>query len=287
MALAAKLKNKIRHFLVKRFDHWEKKWDLHVVPANFNSPIPIQSEFSPEVFDKIFTCTGVDWNEAEQLHLLERMATEFQNEYSPEKNSGLSLMDAFVLYVMVRIKKPAVMIEVGSGESTKVTLKALKANKDDGHHCKFYAIEPYPQDYLKQLDDPDFQLIVKPLQQVELEFLVSADLFFVDSTHISKVDSDVNYEILEIVPKLKKDALIHFHDIVMPRNYWQEWVTGSKLFWNESYMLHAFLAFNDSFKITWAAQYMQTYHHEKIEKSFPFFDNQKHKLSSFWIQRVK
>src|ERR1044071_2863778 len=63
------------------------------------------------------------------------------------------------------------------------------------------------------------------LQEVPLgEFgkLGKNDILFIDSSHISKIGSDVNMEFLEILPALKKGVLVHFHDIFLPRDYPRE-----------------------------------------------------------------
>ena len=282
-----KLKRKITHFFAKRFKFFEKHLGLHVIPANYNSPIPLTFELGPDVFEKEYDCTGIDFNLEDQLHYLTEVFPGYREEYTPEPNPGLSLFDAYVLYSMTREKKPAIMIEVGAGESTGISLAALEANRKQGSPCKFYSIDPYPNEYLKKLKAENFEMIVKKVQDVDIDFLKTADLLFLDSSHMCKINSDVNCEILELIPTLKVGSIVHWHDILIPNNYWKEWVQGANLSWNESYMVHAFMLFNDSFKIIWAAHYMQANHPDKISGEFPFFNNKKHKLSSFWIKRVK
>jgi hypothetical protein len=123
------------------------------------------------------------------------------------------------------------------------------------------------------------------LQDVPVEFFGQADLLFIDSTHVSKIGSDVNYEILEIIPTLKPGALVHWHDIVIPSNYWEEWVRQGNQFWNESYMVHAFMLFNNEFETLWGARYMQLTFPEQMGKTFPYLIDE-HRIMSFWIRRV-
>lgn len=147
------------------------------------------------------------------------------------------------------------MIEIGAGDTTEISLKALRMNKKEGNSYKFYSVEPCQREELKKIDDNDFELIDRKLQEIEVDLLATADLLFIDSSHVSKIDSDVNYEVLEIIPKSRVGSLIHWHDIVIPTNYWREWVNEGNIFWNESYMAHAFTLFNTSFKSIWAARY--------------------------------
>ena len=109
-----------------------------------------------------------------------------------------------------------------TGDTTKISLQALQINKNEGKSFKFYSVEPYPREEVRKIQDEDFELIDRKLQEVEIDLLSTADLLFIDSSHVSKIDSDVNYEILEIIPKLKVGALIHWHDIVIPSNYWKD-----------------------------------------------------------------
>ena len=270
----------------KSFRFIEKYLGLHISLPHFSSPIPVTYELDSSVFEKIYDCTGLDWNLTEQLEYLKKIFPKYSEEYSPSPNSGLSLVDTFALYVMIREKKPKIMIEIGAGETTKISLRALQTNKNEGTSFKFYSVEPYPREYLWKIQDEDFELIDRKLQDVEIDLLSTADLLFVDSRHVSKIGSDVNYEILEIVPKLKVGALIHWHDIVIPSNYPKDFIDSGLKFWNESYMLHAFMLFNTSFKTIWAGRYMQLNHFDKMQQVFSYL-HKNHRLTSFWIERIK
>ena len=45
------------------------------------------------------------------------------------------------------------------------------------------------------------------------------DILFIDSTHTVRPGSDVNYLILEILPRLNPGVIVHFHDIYLPYDY--------------------------------------------------------------------
>ena len=270
----------------KIFPIVEKYLKLHVTPAHFYSPIPITYALESSVFNKRFECVGLDWNLDEQFRFLNEIVPKYLEEYTPENKGGLSRVDALILYAMIREEKPKLMIEVGGGESTKISLRALRKNRSAGYPFKFYSIEPYPKDKLRELDDHDFSLIEDKVQNVSNELLTSADLLFIDSSHVSKIDSDVNCEILEIVPKLKVGSVIHWHDIVIPRNYWKEWIRDGNKFWNESYMVHSFMLFNETFKIIWSAAYLQLEHFKSLHDVVPYSHKNDH-LMSFWIRREK
>jgi hypothetical protein len=276
----------LHFFSRKSFRFWEKYFLLHITPAHYYSPIPVTYELDSSVFEKIYDCNGIDWNLAEQLEYLHERFPKYHIEYTPSTNTGLSLVDAFVLYAMIREKKPELMIETGAGDTTKISLQALQMNKNEGNPCKFYSIEPYPRDDIKEIENKDFEVIQRKIQDVEVDLFSNADLVFIDSTHVSKIDSDVNYEILEIIPTLKVGSLVHWHDIVIPTNYWKEWIENGNQFWNESYMVHSFMLFNESFKTVWAARYMRLNYYNEMEQVFPYLQSN-HQLMSFWIERNK
>lgn len=282
MSLLRKAYNRV---FWKSFYFNEKFLKIHALPVHFYTPIPDTSSLQDAQFEKRFSCVGIDWNEAEQLRNLADFTAAYKSEYEPVTNGGLSLVDAFMLYAFIRHSKPKKMVEIGGGNTTWISLKALNKNKAEGHDFKFISIEPYPLKHLEVKDEPNFTMIVKKVQDVPLETFKDCDLLFIDSTHVSKFGSDVNHEILEIVPSLKVGAYVHWHDILFPSDYWKGWVKKNALFWNESYLLQAFMSFNSSFKIQWAAHYMQLDHGEKIQKALPYY-KPAHHLMSFWVKRV-
>jgi hypothetical protein len=108
---------------------------------------------------------------------------------------------------------------------------------------------------------------------------------FIDSTHITKFNSDVNYIFHEILPILAHGVYIHFHDVFYPFEYPQEWLLKGRA-WNEQYMLRAFLEYNKSFKIVLFNTYLQNIHEAKIKNRFPLIYKEGLALTgSIWIKR--
>lgn len=131
-------------------------------------------------------------------------------------------------------------------------------------------------------------MIEKKVQDVELKYFAEVDILFIDSSHVAKIGSDVNYEILQIVPQLKVGAVIHWHDIMIPSDYPRKWIESGAMFWNESYMVHAFMLNNNCFRIIWASKYMQIHYPDNLRDTFYYFtpNDPNQQLSSFWIERV-
>lgn len=267
------------------FHPLERGLDLHLTVNDYYSPIPSVKDLSEDVYERPFSLIGIDMQEESQLAFLDETLSAYAAEYTPQPNGGLSLLDAFVLYAVVRARKPLLMVEIGGGDSTLIALEALAANRAEGHPGRLLCVEPYPRPMLRAVSRPDFELVEMPVQEVPLARLEGADIIFIDSSHVSKIGSDVNHEMFEIVPRAKVGCLIHWHDIVLPTNYWRDWTRSGGQFWNESYLLHAFLLFNSAFAVRWAARFMKLRHEERLTRFAPYL-RPEHRLTSFWVERV-
>lgn len=274
--------------LARGFRFAESSLGVHVTPVHFYSPIPDASTLDPAIYARVGECEGVDFQSETQLRALRELFPQYLQEYAPPSNSGLARVDAFVLYALIRSRRPNLMIEIGAGESTKVSLAALAQNRVEGHASHFLAIEPYPRPFVRELAGEGFELLERKVQEVSLTQFADADLVFIDSSHVAKIGSDVNYEMLEIVPHLKVGAAVHWHDIMIPADYPKSWIESGRMFWNESYMVHSFMLFNKSFRILWASRYMQIKHPRPLSQCFPYFEpsNPEEQLSSFWVERI-
>jgi hypothetical protein len=168
----------------------------------------------------------------------------------------------------------------------------LENKKRDGLDCELIAIEPYPNKVLQKGFPGLSRLIVKKVEDVELELFKSLkenDILFIDSTHVLRTGGDVQYEYLEILPRLAKGVLVQVHDIFTPSEYPKINVKERFWFWNEQYLLQAFLCFNDSFKVLWTSSYMHLNHPDILSKSFTSYRDQEEKQwpASLWMQRIK
>ena len=170
---------------------------------------------------------------------------------------------------MIRIFKPKRIIEIGGGSSTLMALNAMKMNKidDSDYSCSYICIEPYGKPWLEKTG---LNVIRKKVEEVPLNTFKSLhrnDILFIDSSHIIRPQGDVLYEILEILPTLDSGVIVHFHDICTPKDYFDEWVCNN--FWNEQYILEAFLSFNKEFEIVLSTNYLLHHHYEKFMSKLP------------------
>ncbi|MBI2418269.1 MAG: hypothetical protein HYV28_10290 [Ignavibacteriales bacterium] len=117
------------------------------------------------------------------------------------------------------------------------------------------------------------------------------DVLFIDSTHTVKTGGDVTYLILEILPLLQKGVIVHFHDIPMPFEYDQAYFTNPsfRVFWNESYLLQAFLAFNTAFQVLFSMMGLSEILNSSDTARKELFPNSENSMSgsgSIWLQRI-
>lgn len=296
--------NSALHFtLRKTFPFWQKL-GLHITPNHFYEPIPDTSTLNDNLWLKNSELVGIDINEEEQIRLLSEFSLKYKKEFDsfPKNktecpyqyfinNGGFESVDGEILYCMIRHFKPRKIIEIGSGNSTYLSAQAvLKNKKENGDECKLVAIEPYPNNVLKEGFPGLSQLIPQKVQDVPLSLFNSLeknDILFIDSSHVLKIGNDVQYEYLEILPRLKKGVIIHIHDIFLPEEYRKDWVLNNCRFWTEQYLLQTFLAFNESFKVLWAGNYMCLKNPEKIDKTFISYKKDEVKPGSFWIVKTK
>ena len=170
-------------------------------------------------------------------------------------NNAFEWMDSRMLFYFIKTHKPKRIIEIGSGWSTLVMYNTIKQFNLD---TKIICIEPYPLPWLLAMQKKGIiELHISNLQDTNLELfnqLDKNDICFIDSSHVVKYNSDCLYYINEIFPLLKKDVLVHIHDIFLPYEYPELWYKEGR-FWNEQYFVYAFLMNNNKFKIKFANTY--------------------------------
>jgi len=281
-----------------------KEYEKHMLfPAgHYYSPV-VNTEEVKQREDEIWkknipsTLPGIDLNILEQLKLIDDFSKNYHDIPFPEsknkkfryyyENPFFSYSDGIFLYSFIRHFNPSRIIEIGSGFSSALILDAIQYFSRPQTSLSF--IEPFPDRLYSLLTNDDkhqVSIFEKNLQQIEISFfeqLEENDILFIDSTHVSKTGSDVNYLIFEILPSLKKGVLIHFHDIFYPFEYPKDWVLDGRS-WNEDYILRSFLMYNDSFKIILFPNFLHTLHKECFA-SMP--NCYKNSGGSFWLQKVK
>jgi hypothetical protein len=83
----------------------------------------------------------------------------------------------------------------------------------------------------------------------EVGQLGRGDVLFVDTSHAVKMGSEVNHVVLDVLPVLASGVAVHFHDIFLPWDYPQAFLTQLRVYWTEQYLLQAFLALNPDYDV--------------------------------------
>jgi hypothetical protein len=279
---------------VRYFPLWEEH-GFHLSPVHFYEPIPDTRTLTDALLEKESELVGIDIREADQLDLLRKVFPQFRAEYAeiprepaadPKQfylnNGYFTGADALVYYGMVRHFKPQLLIEVGSGFSSRLAAQACLRNG----HGELICIEPNPDQVLRDGFPGLTMLIAKRVEEVGFDLfqrLRANDILFIDSSHVVRCGGDVNCLLLEIVPRLNPGVIVHLHDILLPQEYGRAWVIDRYRFFSEQYLLQAFLTFNTEFHVLFANRYMALKHQGEMAALFP--NSSGFGSTSFWMRR--
>jgi hypothetical protein len=283
-----------------------QRFGFHLLRRNYYLPLPDAEDTHRSFWSVESELVGLDMNEAVALEYVENVFPPYLEEFrqrfpvhdtgDPNQfhliNGNYMAVDAQVYYSYIRHFKPRRIIEIGSGNSTLLASAACDRNRVEGSSPVLTAIEPYPSPKLRQLGN-GITLLESKVQDVSLRVfteLQAGDILFIDSSHALRQGGDVQFEYLEILPRLATGVLVHIHDISLPEPYPQVYF-DTQLYWNEQYLLQAFLAFNRDFRVIWPGNFLWLRHSDIMKRHFPEIDDMRAKFpasapSAFWIQRV-
>lgn len=241
--------------------------------GHFYSPVVDTAELSGRQ-DRLWPSSplvlGIDFDDASHEALLRGAFARFLPEYdypevleeSPEltdfftRNSQFSWLDSRAYFVLLRHWRPRRVIEIGSGFST--LLAADVSRRFFGGELDLTCIEPYPRPFLVRGVPGITRLVQAKVQDVDLaefERLESGDVLFIDSSHVAKTGSDVNFLYFEVLPRLAQGVRVHIHDIHLPHEYPREWVLDENRSWNEQYLVRALLMDSRRYAVEFGCNY--------------------------------
>jgi predicted O-methyltransferase YrrM len=261
---------------------------VSILPAHYYSEIPnvLELERDKSTWARKSALPGISAELDQQERNLKEVCLPYKEEYvgnafyrqavEQEFGPGYGYIEAQALYAMVRYLKPQRIIEVGSGVSTFCMLAAARANQgESGRMPSMTCIDPFSSPRVRSL--PQVKLLSEKVQRVSIEEFASlgpADLLFIDSTHTVKPASDVNFLVLEVLPRLRPGVTVHFHDIHLPYDY-QPDVLTTFYHWSETSLLRAFLINNSRARIRFCLSQL---HHERgdtLKQIFPEYSPEK------------
>jgi predicted O-methyltransferase YrrM len=274
---------------------------LFVPPGHFYSPItdPIEAErhvkskYPGSLPDHL---PGISLDRTEMISTWKNLLPFLQTiPFSGRKvaqfryhfdNPGYSWGDGSILHAMLRLHRPKRVIEVGSGWSSACMIDTIE-NYLEGA-CDVTFVDPFPHLLRAIIRDLGFKfrILEIPIQQVPqatFDILGSGDILFVDSTHVLRTGSDVCFELFDVLPRLARGVLVHFHDIFWPFEYPRQWIVEENRSWNEIYAVRAFLSYNDAWRIVFFNDYVAKYEADMIENTYAQF--MLNSGGALWLQR--
>jgi hypothetical protein len=268
-----------------------------VAPGHFYSPFPSKRDLEEHLSHPrslLRDLPAVHVDDPAQLEMLKRLQTYYplvpfkkrtvERGLYPVENPNYPYADAVLLFCMLNYIRPRRLIEIGSGFSTCAILDTNRLSPE--LQIQVTSIDPDAALLRSLIGESRDRLTIieRKVQDVDLEVidqLDAGDVLFIDSSHVSKLDSDVNYIFFEILPRLKSRVVIHLHDIYAGFEYPDEWLKEGRA-WNEAYLLRTFLEYNERFRILLFFDYMQNAHQAWFQRNMPDLAEG----SCFWMEKV-
>jgi predicted O-methyltransferase YrrM len=263
--------------------------------GHFYSPLPwTDAAVSSRSVDLPFP--DIDLNEPVQREILDSIVLAQDDFDFPDEatlrfryyveNGYFRWADGITLFALFRKYRPRRVIEVGSGFSSALMLDINE--RFFGGAIRLTFVDPHPERFLELVRSNDLQTAelvradIQELPATTFNELAANDMLFIDSSHVAKVGSDVNYLFFHIIPQLQPGVLIHIHDVYWPFDYDQELIRRG-LAWNEAYLVRAFLSFNSEFELIFWVPFAALRWTDFIHDTVPQF--MKHAGGSLWIRR--
>ncbi len=198
-------------------------------------------------------------------------------------NRFFPALDMMCLYTVVHHYRPKRVIEVGSGNSTKVIKAAVQ---NGGINTEITSIDPKPRTEINHLSD---HIVRKRLEEYDVSEVTNnlnpGDILFIDNSHHILPNSDAMVVFTEILPHLQIGVLVHIHDIYIPYDYPQFMCDR---FYSEQYGLMIALLSNPNkyqplLPVYYVSQHMS--HQETIQDlwTLPLIKEGEKHGGSFWF----
>jgi hypothetical protein len=195
-----------------------------------------------------------------------RIPAEKRLENEPYWNNTYLLpADSRIIYAVAAHYQPKMIIEVGSGNSTKFF---RQATRDFQSSTTIISIDPEPRAEIGAISDRIINRSVLDVEPAFFDVLKSGDVLFIDGSHLVFNGTDIVYLMFEVFPRLAPGVLIHIHDILLP---WEYTDLFTRRGYAEQYLLGALLLGSDKWQVLAPVHYLGDRGlHEKHGGSFWF-----------------
>lgn len=215
-------------------------------------------------YDTLLQAMGPHISRAKAI--IQRDAT---NEVAPFwDNAYFHGNDAGTAWALTALMRPRLIVEVGSGNSTKFFRHSIEHN---GLKARLACVDPAPRAEISAIADEIHYETVQSTSTDLFAALRPGDILFFDGSHLVVQGCDTQYVFLEILPRLPKGVLVHVHDINLPYEYRSFY--NARLY-GEQYLLAALLVFAPDWK-----PILPVYWLEKTGR----LAATEHPAASFWI----
>jgi hypothetical protein len=188
------------------------------------------------------------------------------------RNGFFGAVDGEMLHGMLRILSPARLIEVGSGNSTRIAAPLVADHR---------SIDPQPRADLPA----SVHRIRSEVQAVPLDtfdVLGAGDVLFIDSDHRLIPGGAVEHLYLRVLPRIASGVIVHVHDIFLPADYPTRWARRQ---YTEQTVLAAFLEGNTDWRVMLAAHWLHLEYPHLLADAIPSYGPEV-TPSSFWMVRL-
>jgi hypothetical protein len=252
--------------------------------GHYHSPIPTVENIRARLHAQPTrdALVGIDLRPAQQAELLREFSAFYKElPFPKERTAGVRYYfnqtvfcyaDAIFLYSFLRRFQPRRIIEIGSGFSSAVTLDTI--DRFFERRPDVTLVDP-AADRLNHVLWPDdwngLTFLKQEVQQIPLSRFLSleaGDLLFIDSSHVLKCGSDLQFLMFEVLPRLPVGVFVHFHDVFDGFEYPAEWLLNG-MYWNEDYVLRAFLTHNRAWEIVLFGEHMVRRHSDWMAEHMP------------------
>lgn len=158
-------------------------------------------------------------------------------------------LDALAAYTLVREARPARILEIGCGHSSRFMAQAIA---DGGLSTAMTCVDPRPRAPLAGLPVRHAQRRFGEADIAAAAGFAAGDIVFVNSSHVVAPGNEVDRVLLDVLPRLPAGVLVHFHDIFLPYGYPIAWESRR---YNEQTAVGALLG-GGGYEIVFASHYV-------------------------------
>lgn len=221
--------------------------------------------------DALRDCSGIDWNEGEQLHFLEEyLGPRVGDRLAPlllsepfRDNPVIPPVDAAVIYAMCARYEPGRIMEVGSGYSTLVFRHAKQSLMLPG---ELIAVAKNPPVDIGEHVDAQLFYNVEELPVDDFTIMMEDEVLFLNTTHIHHAGTgDVAYLFDTALPALAKGVIVGLTNVRLPREYTRGELEKG---FNEQERLVAYLREHRP-EILFAGAWLREHHGGALDEALP------------------